>query len=149
MTRDMLLYTLDCGCTDWCTCGQCALTYPHKPGTGWHCDDHGPTNVTNYVRVPDPKPPVENGEIAIIGSKDTFTLAEDHPMRAARCVVCSQPVAGELATVISVAGLGGPACHCGLVASNAYLIHGWHLTMTPDELMPYLETAMGCDNYHP
>lgn len=149
MTRDILVYTLACGCTDWCTCRQCGLSEPHTPGTSWGCDDHGVTTVVNHVEVPELNPPVENGEIAVVGSHETFTLADNHPMRAARCVVCALPIDGEPITVLSVAGLGGPSCDCGCVPSAAYLIHGTHLTMTPNELLKYLETAMGCETDHP
>lgn len=149
MTRDILVYVLACGCTDWCTCGQCGLSEPHKTGTGWHCDQHGPTNVTQYIEVPELNPPIENGGIAVVNSNDTFTLAEDHPMRAGRCSICSLPIGGEPVTVMAVAGLGGPSCDCGIVPATAYLIHGTHLTMTPDRMMPYIETAMGCQADHP
>lgn len=149
MTRDILVYTLGCGCTDWCTCTPCGLGQPHAPGTTWGCDAHGLTTVTSYVEVPELTTPVENGEIAIVGSKDTFILAGDHPMRAARCAVCSRPVGDQQVSVITVAALGGPSCDCGMVPSTAYLIHGTHLSLTPDQLMAHLETAMACPDDHP
>lgn len=149
MTRDILVYTLGCGCTDWCTCTPCGLGQPHEPGTTWNCDQHGRTTVTAHVAVPDLNTPVENGEIATVGSKDTFTLADDHPMRAVRCAVCALPIGDQQASVISVVALGGPGCTCGMIPSTAYLIHGTHLAMTPDQLMTHLETAMACQGDHP
>lgn len=149
MIRDILVYTLACGCTDWCTCGPCGHGIPHEPGTTWHCDQHGRTTITSHVAVPDISTPVTDGEIAIVGSKDTFTLAADHPMRAARCAVCSLPAGDQQVSVVSVAALDGPACTCGMIPSTAYLIHGTHLTLTPDQLMASLETAMVCPADHP
>ena len=149
MIRDILIYTLACGCTDWCTCQPCGLGQPHEPGTGWHCDQHGQTTITSHVAVPDLGTPVENGAVVIVGSKDTFTLADGHPMRAARCAVCSLPVGDRQVSVVSVAALGGPACTCGMIPGSTYLIHETHLTLTPDQLMASLETAMVCPADHP
>lgn len=149
MTRDILVYTLACGCTDWCTCTPCGLGQPHEPGTPWSCDAHGETTVTGHVDVPELDPPVENGEVVVVGSNDTFTLADDHPMRAARCGICSLPIGGEPVTALAIAALGGPGCDCGQVPSSIYLIHGLHLNMTPDQMMPYIETAMTCEADHP
>lgn len=149
MTREILVYQLACGCTDWCTCNQCGLSEPHTPGTSWGCEHHGVTTVVKYVEVPELDPPVENGEIAIVGSHNTFILADGHPMRAGRCVVCTQRINGEPVTVMAVARLGGPSCHCGCVPSAAYLIHGTHLNLTPDELLKYLDDAMSCQTDHP
>lgn len=149
MTRDILVYVLDCGCTDWCTCTQCALTQPHTPGTGWRCDEHGPTNVKNYIEVPELKVPVEDGSLVMVGSGDSFTLAAGHPMRAARCAVCSLPVDGNPVTLVSLAALGGPGCDCGLVPASTYLIHANHLSMTPEQIMEHIETALLCPHDHP
>lgn len=149
MTRDILVYTLACGCTDWCTCRQCGTGEPHPAGTSWGCDDHGVTTVTGHVDIPELNTPVKDGDVVVIGSGDTFTLADDHPMRAARCGICSLPIGGDPASVVALAGLGGPSCDCGLVPSSVYLIHGTHLNMTPDQMMPYLETAMTCQAGHP
>lgn len=149
MTRDILVYALGCGCTDWCTCGQCGLTEPHTPGTRWECDEHGKTTVTQYIEVPEFKPPVDNGALVAIGTGDTFTLTDDHPMRSARCAVCSLPVNGEPVTLMSVAAIGGPGCDCGLVPGTTYIFHGTHLTMTPEQILTTLEIAMTCQNDHP
>lgn len=149
MTRDILVYLLDCGCTDWCTCNQCGITEPHQPGTGWHCDDHGPTNVKQYVEVPDTSAPINDGDVAVIGSPDSIVFAVDHPMRAGRCAVCSLPIGGEPATILAVIGLGGPSCHCGQVPAGAYLIHASHSDMPQPQLMAAVEVAMTCQETHP
>lgn len=149
MTRDILIYTLACGCTDWCTCEQCAQGIPHEVGTPFGCTHHDVTTITAHVPQPDLDAPVQDGEVAIIGSHDLFTLAADHPMRAGHCVICHQPIGDQPLTVICVAGLGGPSCTCGMVPGAAYLIHGSHLNDDPTTLLPHLETAMDCQHTHP
>lgn len=149
MTQDILVYLLGCGCTTWCTCDQCGLTEPHKPGTGWRCDEHGPTTVKQYVEVPDTSAPINDGDVAVIGSPDSIVFAEEHPMRSGRCAVCSLPIGGEPIVILAIAGLGGPSCDCGQVTAAAYLIHATHQNMPQHQVMDAIEVAMTCPADHP
>lgn len=75
-----------------------------------------------------------DGALAKLHCAETFTLDPGHSLRKVPCLICQLPIAGAPATIIGIAVLGGDACICGGIVSDAFLIHAIHLPMTADQI---------------
>lgn len=82
--------------------------------------------------------------VATVGCPESFTLGPAHQMRSAPCLACREPVGGEPVTVIGVAALAGPACECGGVVSDVFLVHASHLPLPQLKLQAMIQHALGC-----
>lgn len=94
-------------------------------------------------------PVAGDGALATLLSIEPFILAPGHPMRGSSCLLCPDCIGGAPATLIGVAGLGGPPCGCGAVTSDVFLSHAAHFPVDPvtlrDALQRALEGTCSCD----
>lgn len=86
--------------------------------------------------------------LAVTTCIGSILLPAGHRMRAARCLICEDLIAGRPVTIIGIAALDGDACKCGSVISDAYLCHAEHLPVATEMLQQAIQTALTCTLDH-
>lgn len=104
--------------------------------------------MTQHKKPHASPPSVTDGGLAVVYCAEAFSFNGGHPMRGSRCLICAQPVGGDLVTVIGVAALAGEACDCSRIVSDVFLLHAAHLPMDPPVLQVAIQLGMTCKRDH-
>lgn len=104
--------------------------------------------MTTDPGYPGGYPEVTDEPMAIIGTGYPLTFAPGHRMRAARCPVCQQLIAGRPATIVGFADIGKDPCRCRHIGAAAFLLHTDCSPEDEEDMAAIVEPFSVCEQPH-